>query len=111
MNKKITFRGMEHSPVLEEFSNKHLEKVERFLENERDPVYIELVLDAERTHHHHKVELLVKSPHYDLISHSEGPEMYELIVKVANTMHQELLNAKERLIDQKKHGGTNRTIE
>ena len=29
MQKRIAFRGMESTPVLEEFANKHLEKVEK----------------------------------------------------------------------------------
>jgi ribosomal subunit interface protein len=111
MNKKITFHNMPHSPTLEEFSNKHMEKVERFLQHEQEPIHIELILDAERTHHHHRVEILVKSPHYDLVAHAEGPEMYDLITQVTHTMHQELLKKKERLVDEKKHGLTDRTIK
>lgn len=104
MHKRITFRGMDHSPVIEEFANDHLKKLEAFLEDERTPIAIDLVLTAQPVHAHHKVELRVKTPHYDLFAQHEGPEMYQEIDRVTDKMLQELRRAKEKRIDdQKKH--------
>jgi ribosomal subunit interface protein len=102
MQKRIAYRGMESSPVLEEFANKHLEKIEKLLENERTPIMIDLVLEASAVHAHNKVELRVQTPNYDLIAHHEGPEMYQEIDRVTDKMVQEIRRAKERRVDDEK---------
>jgi ribosomal subunit interface protein len=102
MSKRIAFKNMQSTPVLEEFANKHLEKIEQFLENEPTPVHIDLVLEDNPVHPHHKVELRIKTPHYDLIAHHEGPEMYQEIDRVTDIMLQEIRKAKARLVDDKK---------
>lgn len=100
----ITFRHMEHSPVLEEQARKHLEKLDKFLVSERTPIFIELVLEAQRTHHHHRVELRVKTPHYDLNVHREGPEVYQVLNDVVDIMNNDLREAKRKRIDEDKKG-------
>jgi ribosomal subunit interface protein len=102
MNKRITFRHMEPTPVIEEFAQKHLERLDKLLENERTPIYIDLVLEAFPNHAHQRVELLVKTPHYDLVAHHEGPEMYQEIDRVVDIMMRELRKAKERFNDEQK---------
>lgn len=102
MQKRIAFRGMESTPVLEEFANKHLEKVEKVLEGERTPIYIDLVLEPSTVHAHHKVELRVKTPNYELVAHHEGPEMYQEIDRVTDKMIKEIRRAKERMVDDAK---------
>jgi len=106
MAKRITFRGMEHSPVIEEYCNGQLAKVEEFLTHEPEPIYLDLVLDAQRTHHHHHVELRIKTPHYDLISHYEGPEMYDVIDRVIDTMYRQLTEAKKKRVIDDRHADT-----
>ncbi|QQR62651.1 hypothetical protein IPH67_04520 [bacterium] len=49
MNKRIVFRHMDHSPAIEELANKHLQKIEHFLENEPTPIYIDLVMEPSKT--------------------------------------------------------------
>ena len=57
MHKRITFRNMEHSDVLKEYADKQLDKVIRFLGNERTPVYIDLIFEPMN---HHIIALLFK---------------------------------------------------
>ena len=102
MQKRIVYRGMEGSPVLEEFAQKHLEKVEKMLENEQTPIIIDLILEASAVHAHNKVELRIKTPNYDLIAHHEGPELYQEIDRVTDKMIQEIRRAKERRVDGEK---------
>lgn len=104
MQKRIVFRGMDSSPVLEEFAHKHLEKVEKFLEHERTPIMIDLVMEASHVHAHHKVELRVKTPNYDLVAHHEGPELYQEVDRVVDKMIAELRRAKEKRVDEVKKG-------
>jgi len=102
MDKKITFRHMEPTPVIEEFAYKHLERLDKLLEGERTPIYIELVLEAFPNHAHQRVELLVKTPHFDLVAHHEGAEMYQEIDRVIDIMMQQIRRAKERFNDDQK---------
>lgn len=99
MNKRIVFRHMDHSSVLEEYANQQLAKVEHFLESERDPIYIDLILEPSKVHRHHKVELRVKTPHYDLIStyEHEGDKFYDTLDRVIDTMYKELHEKKKLL--------------
>lgn len=104
MIKRIVYRQMESTPVLEEFIGSHLEKIEKLLVHEPSPVMVDLILEPSAVHAHHKVELRVQSPHYDLIAHHEGPEMYQEIDRVVDKMLGEIKRAKEKRVDdQKKH--------
>ncbi|MBA3752508.1 ribosome-associated translation inhibitor RaiA [Candidatus Dependentiae bacterium] len=97
MQKRIVYKGMESTPVLEEFANKHLEKVEKLLDPQRTPIVIDLVLENAAVHSHHKVTLSLKTPEYNLIASHEGPEMYQEIDRVTDKMVREIRRAKERL--------------
>jgi putative sigma-54 modulation protein len=112
MYKRITFRSMDHSEALEAFANKQLEKIEKIVEqSEREPIYVEMVLTAGFTHAHHRVEIIVKSPHYDLFASHEGPDMYQEINKVIDKMETELRKHKEKRIDERKEGNQHRSLE
>lgn len=105
MTKKFTFRNMPHSAVLEDYANGQLAKIEEFLKNEPSPIYIDFIFEPAKIHAHHRIELIIKSPHYDLISHYEGPEFYDALDTVVDKMYRELLNAKDkRMSDQKMIG-------
>lgn len=101
MNKRITFRNMEHAESIENYANEHLKKIEKFLENEPTPVSIDLVMEPSKTREHNRVELLVKSPHYDLMAHHEGPQFYKVLDHVIDVMLQLLREAKRERIDDR----------
>ena len=103
MHKRITFRNMDHVTSIENYANDMLKKIETFLENEPSPVYIDLVLEPSKVHEHHRVELRVKSPHYDMISNYEGPEFYKILDRVIDVMYEELHRAKRKKIDERNH--------
>ena len=107
MHKRITFKGMDHSQVIEEYANKQLSKVEQFLENEPTPIYIDLVLEPSKTREHHFIELRVKSPHYDLISNYEhtGDDFYNVLDRVIDVMYRRLREEKQKLVDKRKSVG------
>jgi len=100
MDKKITFRNMDHSEVMENYINEQLVKVEKYLENEREPVFIELVLEPVKIHAQHRVELRVKSPRYYLVSDYEGPEFYDVLDRVIDVMYRQILEKKKELMDE-----------
>jgi ribosomal subunit interface protein len=90
MNKRIVFRHMEKTAGIEEHCNKQLAKIEKFLEKERTPISIDLVLEPSKVHSHHKIELRVNTPHFHKISTDEGPKFYEVLDSVIDTMYREL---------------------
>ncbi len=102
MDKRIFFHGMERSDLIEDHVNRQLIKFDRLLEDERSPIYVGFTLYAERGHHHHRAEVLIKTPHYDLVSHYECPDMYEAIDKAIDKMHLDLEKAKEKRTVNKK---------
>ncbi|MCL4361059.1 HPF/RaiA family ribosome-associated protein [Candidatus Dependentiae bacterium] len=102
MNKKITFRHMEHSNVMEDYINQQLGKVENFLMNERTPIYIDIIINEGKIHAHHKVEMRVKTPHYDAFTHYEGPKIYDVIDEVIDRMYEKLKEEKKKFAETQK---------
>lgn len=103
MHKRITFRNMDHAAAIENYANEHLGKIEKFLEGEPSPISIDLVMEPSKTREHNRVELRVKTPHYDLIAHHEGPQFYKQLDHVIDVMLQQLLQAKRKRIDERDH--------
>lgn len=101
---QITFRGMDHSTIIEEYFHAQMAKVLEFLKHEREPILIHAIFTANPKKDHHKVELLIKTPHYDLVITHKGPEMYELLDHVVDTAYLELHEKKRKLDDEKKNG-------
>jgi ribosomal subunit interface protein len=100
MNKRITFRNMEHSPAMEGYANNLLAKIEEFLQNDGTPQNIDLVLEASKTHAHHKAELRVKTPRYELYSSYEGSDMYAVIDRVCDVMYLNLHEENKKIRDK-----------
>ncbi len=105
MHKHVTFRNMDHSPVMEEYANKQMERIEKFLTTERSPIYILLILEPSKIHAHHRVELRVKSPRFHIITKYEGPNFYEVLDRVIDVTYNDLLNGKAEYKDDIKTQG------
>jgi ribosomal subunit interface protein len=104
MQKKITFVGQEHSPVLDKHINEQLEKIERFLEEERSPIFIEVIVEQHKTHQYNKISAHVKTPNYDCFAEHEGPDTYLEINETLDRMLKQLRTQKQKLVDRHKHG-------
>ena len=102
INKKITFRHMDSDQVIENYINKHLKKVERFLQHEPSPIDIDVTVVPSKTREHHKFEVRVKSPHYDLMAaiEKQGTDFYDAVNTVVDKMMQQLRKAKERRVSE-----------
>ncbi len=107
MHKRITFRNMDHSDVMENYVNQQLAKIETFLEKEPSPIYIDFVLEASKVREHPRAELRLKTTHYDLVSNYEhsGVEMYDVIDRVIDIMYKQLRGAKDKDLDKRKTCG------
>lgn len=103
MNKRIVFRNMEKTAHMEEYCDKKLAKIVQFLEAEdRFPISLDLVLEPSKVHAHHKIELRVNTPRFHKISHYEGPQFYEVLDHVIDTMYRELHEEKRKQKDHQK---------
>lgn len=102
MQKQITFRGMDSTAALENYVDTQLANILAFLENEREPIYLHVILTDGRPHAHHGAELLIKSPHYDLIAKDEKPDLYEAIMAVADNMYLQLREKKKKNMDDER---------
>jgi ribosomal subunit interface protein len=107
MNKRILFRGVGETDVLQEYANQQLEKIEHFLQEERSPIHIDLICEPSKLREHSRVELRVKTPHYDLVTHYEfqGEAFYDVLDRVIDTMYRELHEAKQKMVDKRKSVG------
>ncbi len=105
MHKRITFKGVAHSPAVENYANDQIAKVVEFLSNERTPIYIDLMFRPSKLRAHHLVEFRVKSPNYHLVSSYEGTDFYSTVDRVIDVMYKELHEHKKKLQDQKKMVG------
>lgn len=107
MNKRIVFRGVPHSGPMEDHANQQLKKIEKFLENERSPVNIDLIFEPSKLRQHSRVELRIKTPHYDLVSHYEfeGTEFYDVLDRVIDVMYRRLHEEKDKHVEDRKMVG------
>lgn len=100
--KKITFRHMDPTPDIKNYADAALERVMHALEGERTPVDVHLIIEPGRPHAHHQVELLIKTPHYNVISKEEGPHPYQLLDRACDLACRKIHEQKKRLLDGKK---------
>ena len=101
MHKRITFRHMQHSDLIQDHANQKLAKIEEFLQNEPTPIYIDLVMEPSKTREHSRIELHIKTPHYDKVTHREfqGDKFYDVLDYVIDTMYKELHEEKRKRKD------------
>lgn len=105
MNKRFYFKNMEPSKAMENYAHEQLAKIEEFLSHEESPVFLDLTFTPSKVHAHNFVELRIKSPHYDLVTHyeKEGMPFYECLDHVIDTMYKNLHEAKRKRIDDRNH--------
>lgn len=101
MNIRIAFRHMEQTPALEAHARKELAKLDKLINVEHTPIFIDLVIEEHKLHAHNRVELRVNLPHGHFMAHVEGADMYLLISQVTDKMLAELRKEKERKISRR----------
>ncbi|MFC1894542.1 ribosome hibernation-promoting factor, HPF/YfiA family [Candidatus Dependentiae bacterium] len=111
MQRKITFHGMDHSSPMEKHINEKLNKIEEFIKAPEweTPKYIEFFLNSHPQHPHHSVEIKLKTPQFDLVSHDEGTKMYVVIDNAIDKIITLLKKEKAKLRDKKQKIETKKT--
>ena len=110
MEIKITFRGMESSPTIEEYVNTKINKLERFLLKERSPIILEVILDAEHVHTQHAVELRLHCADYHVRAQVSGKDLYSQVDEAFDVLLREINEKKEKRIDARKESDQFRKI-
>ena len=105
MMKKFTHRHMEATDPIDKHANDQLAKIEHFLEQEREPKFLEMIFIDGKLHAHFKVEFILKTPNYDLFVAKEGPHFYQLMDEVIDAMYDNLRKEKDRHVDDRKMVG------
>jgi len=100
MNRKITFRSMDHSDIIENYINKKLDKFDKFFKDEQGPVSFEVVLEAHRIKNYFIVEVRLQSREYNFVAQAEGDDMYTMIDEAEHKMMQQVSRAKEKRIHE-----------
>lgn len=101
MNIRISFRNMEHSDALATYTNEALQKIFKFIEKEPEPMHIDVILEAHRQHHHHKVEIRMSSKHYHFLLSHEGPDIYQEIDHVIKVLIEDIKKTKGKNLDKR----------
>lgn len=108
MERRITFQSMDHSDSIENHANEKLNKIEEMLKGSdwQTPMFIELWLKANKQHVHHKADLHLKTPQFDLNSHDENTDMYVAIDNAIDKMVKLLKKEKSKIKEKTKKTNT-----
>lgn len=104
----VIFRRMEHSSVIDEHVRKQLVRLEKFLEQERTPASIEVIIEAMPLRSFYIVDLRVHTPRFRELVKDEGHDIYLIIDSVVATMNNQLRRLKEHMLDDRKNNANNR---
>lgn len=104
MEVKITFRGCEHSDVIDTYIKERLKKVEELLALELSPISLEFLVTMHPNHAHHEVNARVHTPHFHCRASHEGKDVYAEINEVCDRLCHQLRDRRSKLIDRRKHG-------
>lgn len=98
----VTFRHMEHSPVIEDYVLKELIELDKFLHQERSPIACDMVIEARPVHSRFIAELVIRTPNFYEVAKDEGFNINEVIDSVIKKMSAQLGRKKARRIDERK---------
>ena len=98
-NTIITFKNIDHSKVYDDYARKELARLDKFLEHERTPIKIELVIQSNPARNLHNIELKIQTPRFSLTSHDEGYDVFLAIDAAINKMLTEMRKEKEKRLD------------
>ena len=105
MQYSVTFRHMEPSEHLKEYSHDKLQRLEKYLDAVIDA---EVVMTVEKFRH--KAEVLVTSDGLKIKAEEETEDMYSAIDMVVDKLEKQVKRHREKLKDHK-GGSTKRSIE
>jgi ribosomal subunit interface protein len=93
---------MDHSVPMEKHAIDKLKKIEEILAGSEweTPKFLELWLEAHKTHPHHKAELHLKTPQFDLHTHTEETDIYFAIDETIDKMVKLLKKEKQKVKDK-----------
>lgn len=101
MNIRIAFRHMEPTQALEAHAHKELAKLEKLINTDRTPIFIDFILEEHKLRGDNRVELRVNLPDGHLMAHAEGNDMYLIMSQVVDKMVAELRKEKERALSKR----------
>lgn len=98
MNINIKATNIELTSAIEEYVNRKVESVEKFLNNKEATVYVEV---GKTTNHHkngdfYKTEIKLKVPHGDFFALAETDDLYSSIDMAREDIVRELTHTKDK---------------
>ena len=104
MNIKVTCRNCQHTPDIDAHIQEQFKRIEHFLEKERPPQKIEVVVEAHPTHQHFLVTIRLHVATDGFMAKHEGPNLFAEINTVFDRIFEQLRIKKEIRVDRKKNG-------
>ena len=102
MNIRFAYRGMESSPAIEKYVAEKERKLFRILKRERDPINLEIILEAHPVHAQFAVELRLHAADYHVRAQKNGTDIYGLLDETFDVLVHEIDKKKELRIDARK---------
>ena len=90
---------------MEDHIRDQMARVVHFLETEGTPKFIEICVRPGRTHAHHEIDCVVKTPRYHAVVKREGPQIYQVLDEVIDTIYLQLREQKDKHVDERKMVG------
>jgi len=93
---------MDSSPTIEEYVNNKVAKLEKILHKERTPIKLEIILEAQRVHIQHSVELRLHCADYHVRAQVEGKDLYAQVDEAFDVLFRDIQKKKgKRLVERK----------
>lgn len=105
MSRQITFKNCDSSIIMEDRVDELLKNINHFLRNEPTPLWMDIIISPSRVHAHHQVEFLLKTPNYEIVTHKEGPHIYQVLQEVIDLMYLKLREEKDKRVEDRKMVG------
>ncbi len=93
---------MDHSDIVDEHARQKMAKIADYFKDSehKRPLHAELFLKANKQHAHHRAELHLKTPQFNLDAHDEHPEMYIAIDNAIDKIITQIVKEKEKSRDK-----------
>lgn len=97
----ITFQNMDSSQPMEDHIREKLSRLEEVRGNDPDasPFYVEVRLEAHKTHPHNRAQFHLKTPRFSIDAEYENEDMYWAIDHAIDRLFDQLKKEKAKLLD------------
>jgi ribosomal subunit interface protein len=103
MQKKMVYRGIEKTDVIEQHIEKHFKKIEDFLVKEKKPIRTILTLESNKPDDQ-RATIHVVTPEYEVYASITSDDLFSSITQVLDLAHEKILRENSKQNDKNNRG-------